>query len=181
MSEEDVGEVRQEEILAARKRLDEARERRQQGLLPSGTASVGVQELPKEALQRTRRKSNETDIPSQDDLTEDDFLEQEKKFRTTHLEIQEENTTQSLEILWAYTPDPVDAYLLRYGYDQENLSEELRIMPEDIEVMDDPDHGQVCRFVLRNIPQGKRVYISLASERAGKLSAFSEILRLETE
>jgi hypothetical protein len=178
VGEDEVGEVRREELMAAKEKLEEARKLRREGLIRPSESNVLVQELPKDALRRGRVRNAET----QDEFlpaprSDSDFGDGEAD--NSEMKLDEEQENKQVEILWALPETPVDAYILRYGYDKENLSEELRIAADEVEIIEVEEYGKVNRFLLRHLPPGQSVFVSLASERAGKVSKFSEVLVLQ--
>lgn len=79
-----------------------------------------------------------------------------------------------IEVIWDKPDTPVNEYLIQYGFSEDTLTNELKISSEDLEVSNDPEHGEVYRFIIDDIPTDKRVFIRLAEYHEGIELEFSE-------
>lgn len=87
--------------------------------------------------------------------------------------------SDELEVLWKIPAEPVDGFVLRYGFSREALTEEVVLKVDDLEKADDPDFGFVYRHILKNVPPSKRVFVSLASQSEGRTTEFSDVFEVE--
>lgn len=87
--------------------------------------------------------------------------------------------SDELEVLWKIPAEPVDAFVLRYGFSREALTEEVVLKVGELEKADDPDFGFVYRHILKNVPPSKRVFVSLASQSGGATTEFSDVFEVE--
>ncbi len=80
---------------------------------------------------------------------------------------------ERIEVIWEIPASPVDGYILKYGPTPENLSNSVEVQTATIEQINDPTHGKVYRYVLRNVPTEQKLFVSMASKKDGIASPFS--------
>ncbi|MCB0328584.1 MAG: hypothetical protein KDD70_02940 [Bdellovibrionales bacterium] len=89
--------------------------------------------------------------------------------------------SDEVEVLWKIPEEPVEGFVLKYGFDRQSLSEEIALGLNQIEKYDDPEFGFVYRYVLKNIPPSQKVFVRLATRTDGKLTPFSEVFEVAAE
>jgi len=72
-------------------------------------------------------------------------------------------TESDVEIVWEIPKNPVDGYLVRYGDRRDSLTQELRVLNSELAKVNDPKYGSVYRYLLRNMPTDKSVFVSIAA------------------
>ena len=75
-----------------------------------------------------------------------------------------------VEILWEIPQQPVDGFVIRYGFSRSGLDKTVKVKAMDIEKIDDPVHGPVIRYLLKDIPSDKRIYITVSAYSGDKES-----------
>jgi hypothetical protein len=83
-------------------------------------------------------------------------------------------TTSGLSITWEVPSEPTDGFIIRYGDDRAQLSKELVIMTSDLQEEQDAQAGPVYRYIIKNVPRDKQLYVSIAAFKGGTVSDFSE-------
>ena len=81
--------------------------------------------------------------------------------------------SDQVEVLWQIPELPVDTFVLRYGSSPDKLEHTVNIATTDLKEHNDPTHGRVYRYLLKNIPRGETVYVSMASVKNNTQSSFS--------
>lgn len=94
---------------------------------------------------------------------------------------EEEQVLDKVEVLWKIPENPVDGFILHYGYAKEALTRTLRLSLSDIEKYEDPQFGYVYRYVITQLLPEKPVYISLQTIEGEKISEPSEIFEVTPE
>jgi len=84
-----------------------------------------------------------------------------------------------VEILWEIPNKPVDGFVIRHGYSRDNLENSARIAAGDVEKVEDPVHGTVYHYLLKNLPPDKKVYITVSAFVGSAESAPSTTLEVE--
>ena len=51
----------------------------------------------------------------------------------------------------------------RYGDRRDSLTQELRVLNSELAKVNDPKYGSVYRYLLRNMPTDKSVFVSIAA------------------
>ncbi len=114
---------------------------------------------------------------------EEDFEELEEK-QATRISIQElperkkpteEIKEERVEIIWMVPKEPVDAFILKYGYSKYSLNFEKRIEVLELEALNDPQHGYVYKYILQPVETERTLFVSLATVSGEKTSAFSDV------
>ena len=83
-------------------------------------------------------------------------------------------TTSGLSITWEVPSEPTDGFIIRYGDDRAQLSKEVVIMTSDLREEQDAQAGPVYRYIIKNAPRDKQLYVSIAAFKGGTVSDFSE-------
>lgn len=80
-----------------------------------------------------------------------------------------------VEIIWTAAEDGADGYIIRYGYDKDSLNMTDKVSIGEVINIQDPTHGHIVKYVVRNIEASKRLYISVASYKDDSESIPSQI------
>ena len=80
-----------------------------------------------------------------------------------------------IEIIWTAADDGADGYIVRYGYDKDNLNMTDKVSIGEVINIQDPTHGHIVKYIVRNIEASKKLYISVASYKDGTESIPSQI------
>ena len=102
---------------------------------------------------------------------------------TTTIEVEklhpEKKQKKSLvEIIWAIPKEPVDAYVIKYGYSKESLDHQTTLNVKDIEKYEDKHHGYVYRYFVQDVPDKDKIFVSMASVKGNNTSAFTEVFEV---
>jgi len=81
-----------------------------------------------------------------------------------------------IEVTWEVPSEPVDGFVIRYGEDSTNLSKEATIFRSELREERDSQYGPVYRYILRDIPESGRVYVSVAAFKGDVISDFSDAI-----
>lgn len=92
---------------------------------------------------------------------------------------QTKDAPSSVELLWQIPTQPVDGFVIKLGYSREHLDKELRVNTSNLERFEDPKHGYVYRYVLRDIPRSHPLYVSMSAFRGENVSPASEVFELQ--
>jgi hypothetical protein len=105
---------------------------------------------------------------------------------TSQAEIKETTTVsappiagQGIEVAWKIPSDPVDGYIIRYGATPDSLPNEVRVSIIEIREEQDPELGPVFRYLIKGIPDTRRIYVSIAAFKGDVVSNFSEVLEAD--
>ncbi len=77
-------------------------------------------------------------------------------------------------ITWQVPSAEIDAFLLRYGFSKESLTNQIRVAVGELEKKTDPQYGPVYKYSLKGIPADKDLFVSIASVRGTQTSPESE-------
>ncbi|MCI5064897.1 hypothetical protein MRY87_04140 [bacterium] len=97
------------------------------------------------------------------------------------VEGEEEVATDEVEVLWKIPEETVEGFVLQYGFQENDLPNEVVLELSEIEKYDDPEFGFVYRYVLKNIPPSERIFVRLATRSDGKQTPFSEAFEVAPE
>jgi len=89
-----------------------------------------------------------------------------------------ERNLSDVEVIWAVPGEPVDKYLLRYGFSKESLNLEIEIDASKLEKVQDPAHGEVYHYLINDVPSARTLYLTLISMRNGISSEPSQIFEI---
>ena len=84
-----------------------------------------------------------------------------------------------VEIVWETPREPVDEFVIHYGYARDKLDSEIKVPVAQLETKDDPQYGSVFRYVLGDLEATRDVYVSLASIRQGETSPLSQVFEIK--
>lgn len=87
-----------------------------------------------------------------------------------------EKKEAGIEVTWEVPSEPVDGFVIRYGEDSTNLSKEATIFRSELREERDSQYGPVYRYILRDIPESGRVYVSVAAFKGDVISDFSDAI-----
>ena len=90
------------------------------------------------------------------------------------------NPVTDVEILWGIPAQPVDGFVIYYGYEAENLPYQQKVAVNDLGKFEDDKFGFVYRFVLKGIPANKDLKVSIAAVSDGKITAPSDVFTVQS-
>ena len=137
-----------------------------------------------QSSQRFNSEPFQSDLNSAPDMQDRQGFEAEIIKEPTRVGIQElpkkekkieKDSQERVEIVWMVPKEPVDAFILRYGYSRYNLDKEKRVESIELEIADDPQHGYVYKFLLKPIQTDRTLFVALATVSGSETSAFSDV------
>lgn len=75
---------------------------------------------------------------------------------------QQENTTD-IEIRWIAGENVPDGFIIGYGYNPDKVEYTIRVSANEVPFVDDPVYKKVFKYVLKNQPIDRAVYIRIVS------------------
>jgi hypothetical protein len=87
----------------------------------------------------------------------------------------EQEKGSQIEIIWEIPKEPVDGFVIHYGFSKDHLEKVVRLKAGEIEKYEDPKFGFVYRYKLKDIPKNKSVFVALATFQGGVTSELSEV------
>ncbi len=90
-----------------------------------------------------------------------------------------ESGTSTLEVFWQIPGEAVEKYHLYYGLEADELTNHIEVMVNELQKVDDPKHGPVYRYELKDIPAKRAIYLSLRAENKYGMSDASPATRVE--
>lgn len=96
-------------------------------------------------------------------------------------EVSKDRTISDIEVIWQIPEETVDGYLITYGYEPENLDQQVKLQAQSIEKFEDKHHGFVFRHVLSGIPLSKTVYISISAYNGNVVSGPSKTFKVTSQ
>jgi hypothetical protein len=88
---------------------------------------------------------------------------------------------QGIEVTWETPSEAVDGFIIRYGSSPNSLTKEVTISATDIREVNDPEFGPVYRYVIRDIENTKKLFVSIAAVKGQAVSNFSDVLEAQAE
>ncbi len=79
------------------------------------------------------------------------------------LERKQFEKTADIEVLWQIPEQPVDGFVIRYGYERDQLDRIVEVPADLLEKIEDPAQGIAYRYLLHDIPTEKRVYLTVSA------------------
>lgn len=73
-------------------------------------------------------------------------------------------SSQGVELVWQRPAEPVTVYHLRYGVSPKNLDQSARVPVANLDKIDDLSQGPLFRYILKGVPIGKDIYVSMQAE-----------------
>jgi hypothetical protein len=104
--------------------------------------------------------------------------------RTTQVDIEKLDTARAhtgIELILEIPREPVDRYVVNYGFEKDKLDSHLEIKISDFEKLEYNEKGYVYRYVIETLPNDRTIYMSLVSMNGEKASAPSEIFEVLPE
>ncbi|HMO01591.1 MAG TPA: hypothetical protein PKD37_05545 [Oligoflexia bacterium] len=83
-----------------------------------------------------------------------------------------------VEVIWKVPIEPVDGFIIRYGFDRNTVEGEVKLRVSEIEMVRQPPHGFVYRYVLQNLPVNERIFITISSYRGDRVSRISSTFEI---
>jgi hypothetical protein len=88
---------------------------------------------------------------------------------------------QGIEVTWETPSEPVDGFIIRYGTSPNSLTKEVTISAADMREERDPQYGPVYRYLIRDVENSKKLFVSIAAVKGQAVSNFSEVLEAQAE
>lgn len=88
---------------------------------------------------------------------------------------------QGIEVTWEMPSEPVDGFIIRYGSSPSSLSKEVTISARDIKEERDPEFGPVYRYLIRDVENAQKLFVSIAAVKGQSISNFSDVLEAQAE
>jgi len=88
---------------------------------------------------------------------------------------------QGIEVTWEIPSEPVDGFIIRYGSSPSSLSKEVTLSSRDIKEERDPEFGPVYRYLIRDVENAQKLFVSIAAVKGQSVSNFSEVLVAQAE
>jgi hypothetical protein len=82
---------------------------------------------------------------------------------------------EGIEVTWQVPSEPVDGFVIRYGYDRTHLDSESKVSVSLLTPEKDPEFGPVFRFIIPGVKPDATVFVSVAAFRGERVSDFSEV------
>ena len=83
-----------------------------------------------------------------------------------------------IEILWLIPNEPTEGFILSYGFSENSLDNKIKLMSNELQEVADPVYNKVYRYILKNIPRDKIVYLQLTAFNGNNFSLPSKIFTL---
>ena len=84
----------------------------------------------------------------------------------------------NVEVVWAVPPEPVDGFVIHYGLSADNLESQIRVSSGSLNKDQDKQHGEVYRYIVRDVAADKPVFVAIAAyvgDRTSPLSSVQEV------
>jgi len=94
------------------------------------------------------------------------------------LQSADEAARSEIEIMWGIPSDPVEGFVIRYGYEEERLEFSETIQAAQVEKLEDPVHGFVYRHHLKNIPSDKEIFLTISAFKQNEESPPSRVFHV---
>lgn len=88
---------------------------------------------------------------------------------------------QGIEVTWETPSEPVDGFIIRYGSSPTSLTKEVTLSATDIREVNDPEYGPVFRYLIRDVENSNKLFVSIAAVKGQSVSDFSEVLEAQAE
>ena len=70
------------------------------------------------------------------------------------------------------------SFILSYGFSENSLDNKIKLMSNELQEVADPVYNKVYRYILKNIPRDKIVYLQLTAFNGNNFSLPSKIFTL---
>jgi hypothetical protein len=94
------------------------------------------------------------------------------------LEQQKPGGNSQIEIVWEIPKEPVDGFLIHYGFEKGHLEKIVRLQSSEIEKYEDPRYGFVYRHKLTDVPPNQTVFVAMATFQGDVTSDLSEVFEV---
>lgn len=84
-----------------------------------------------------------------------------------------------VEVLWRVPQDPVDGFIIYYGYDTGHMDRSIRVDLQELSPIQDMQFGEVYRYTLRDVSPARPLVISIAAFRGEEISQPSSVFSVE--
>jgi len=88
---------------------------------------------------------------------------------------------QGIEVTWEVPSEAVDGFIIRYGTSPSSLSKEVTVSATHIREEKDPEYGPVYRYLIRDVENADRLYVSIAAIKGQSISNFSDVLEAQPD
>jgi predicted small lipoprotein YifL len=88
-------------------------------------------------------------------------------------------STSLVELVWEAPSEPVERYHIAYGTNPTNLDRKVTVPIAEISKVDDPTYGPLFKYILKNVPPKKTIYVSLTAENKSGRSPTSAPFKVE--
>jgi hypothetical protein len=90
-----------------------------------------------------------------------------------------QRVNDAVTVKWVVPEIRLDSYVIRYGFDMRNLDYEERVLWGTLRTESDELGRKIFAHTLRGLPPEETIYLSMAGELDGKLSAPSPIFSIQ--
>lgn len=87
----------------------------------------------------------------------------------------------NVEVIWAVPAEAVDGFVIHYGLDQSKLDSEIKVSAESLEKVSDQEKGEVYRYVVRDLPNDRPIFVAISAYAGEKSSPLSEIREIAAQ
>ena len=84
-----------------------------------------------------------------------------------------------IELLWSMPSEPVEGFIISFGDNPADLSQQQRVTMAELDKFEDPQHGFVCRYVLSNNRSDGSTFVSVRAFSGDQVSQPSAILEVK--
>jgi hypothetical protein len=122
-------------------------------------------------------KQAESSFQSPFDVSEDGS----SSSATTRVDVEklpELKKATDVEITWQIPQQSVDGFVIRYGFNRNNLDQLKRVTTGSLMKYEDPAHGFVYRYVIPGVAREKTIYVSIAAYRGQEESEPTEVIEI---
>lgn len=104
----------------------------------------------------------------------------ESRGESEHLQPAPDSSAErsSIEILWELPAEPIDGFTVRYGESHEALTTERRLAVSEVEKVEDPVRGKLYRYVIPDIPNSQRLFVSISAFKGETESTPSRVFEV---
>lgn len=81
-------------------------------------------------------------------------------------------------IIWEAGDRDIEAFLIRFGSDPDRLLQEKQVDVDQVEKYVDPEYGTVYRYLLRDAPPGRSLFVSISSITRHGVSSPSPVFQV---
>lgn len=106
------------------------------------------------------------ELPGASQTTDEASSRKEKHSARVSIERLPQGKTKlvsDVTIVWSIPSDPVDGFVLRYGFSREKLEHSRRVAIPELTKSEDPNHGAVYRYILKDLPSDKVIFVAVTA------------------